>query len=293
MPELPEVEIVQRGLAPSLVGARFDKVVLHRPDLRFPFPRDFRRRLEGREVLGVHRRAKYIVADIEGDSVLAIHLGMTGRFTAASGKGIEQPGSFYYDHGTDARHDHVRFDMSNGSVVTYNDVRRFGYMTAFAKGDLPNHPLFRGLGVEPLSDVFNGSYLLERGRDRNVTMKSLLMDQRVVAGLGNIYVCEGLFRAGLSPEKRACDFASGRGAAKAAAKLADSIKAVLTDAIEAGGSSFRDYRHADGTSGQFQDRFAVYARAGEPCSNDCGATIERVVQQGRSTFYCPRCQKKP
>jgi len=292
MPELPEVEIVRRGLAPAMEGAAFTAVTLNRADLRFPFEPRFAQRLKAQRVRRLSRRAKYIVAETESGLGLAMHLGMTGRFTVLHHGGAGTPGAFYYSGDADPRHDHVIFAMSGGHVIRYNDVRRFGYMTLFPLAEMAEHPLFRGLGAEPLSGELTAGYLMQRAEGKAQALKAFLLDQRVVAGLGNIYVCEALFRAGLPPDAEAGELAAGKRGAAAAERLAAAIKAVLTDALLAGGSSIRDYRDADGTRGSFQEKFDVYGRAGQPCHNACGSVVERKVQQGRSTFYCPRCQAK-
>jgi formamidopyrimidine-DNA glycosylase len=292
MPELPEVEIVRRGLAPAMEGAAFTAVTLNRADLRFPFEPRFAQRLKAQRVRRLSRRAKYIVAETESGLGLAMHLGMTGRFTVLHHGGAGTPGAFYYASDADPRHDHVIFAMSGGHVIRYNDVRRFGYMTLFPLAEMAEHPLFRGLGAEPLSGELTAGYLMQRAEGKAQALKAFLLDQRVVAGLGNIYVCEALFRAGLPPDAEAGELAAGKRGAAAAERLAAAIKAVLTDALLAGGSSIRDYRDADGTRGSFQEKFDVYGRAGQPCHNACGSVVERKVQQGRSTFYCPRCQAK-
>ncbi len=296
MPELPEVETIRRGLAPFLEGASFSRVELRRADLRFPFPPGFAGRLQGEQILRLDRRAKYILAELESGLCLAMHLGMTGRFSImphiAPDSDPITPGAFYYDHPALPQHDHVIFDLSHGGAVRYNDVRRFGYMTLIEQGERAAHELFRNLGVEPLTDALSPAFLREKAEGRVQPLKHFLMDQRIIAGLGNIYVCEALFRAGLSPNAEARSLArQGRGGPRAADNLAAAIKAVLSDAIEAGGSSLRDYRHADGSAGSFQEKFNVYGRAGEPCPNGCGSVIERMVQQGRSTFFCPACQR--
>jgi formamidopyrimidine-DNA glycosylase len=220
---------------------------------------------------------------------------MTGRFTVLhrAESREETPGSFYYDYDADPRHDHVVFAMSNGAVIRYNDVRRFGYMTLFPASEMGQHPLFKDLGVEPLSDALSPGYLANRARGKLQPLKSFLLDQRIIAGLGNIYVCEALFRAGLPPEAPAGMLAEGRRGAAAAKRLCASVQGVLGDALRAGGSSIRDYRDANGAGGHFQEKFDVYGRGGQPCHNACGATIERKAQQGRSTFFCPRCQASP
>jgi len=295
MPELPEVETVRAGLEPVLTGRSFVRVEQRRPDLRFPLPERFAERLTGRRVLRLERRAKYILVHLDHDEVLAVHLGMTGRLIVSNG-GAERDltlGQYVYEHGKDARHDHLVFTMSGGAVVTYNDARRFGYMTLIPERELANDAFFAGLGVEPLSDDLSGSYLARRAAGRKVDLKAFLMDQRIVAGLGNIYVCEALFRAGLSPWKPAARLATRTAKpTPAAERLAAEIKAVLTDAIRAGGSTLRDYKRADGTSGLFQNEFAVYGREGEPCARPgCRGTVARKVQGGRSTFCCAACQR--
>jgi len=295
MPELPEVETVRLGLEPVLTGRRFVRVEQRRPDLRFPLPERFAERLTGRRVLSLGRRAKYILVHLDRDEVLAVHLGMTGRLIVSNG-GPERDltlGQYAYEHGKDARHDHLVFTMSGGAVVTYNDARRFGYMTLIPEHDLAQDAFFAGLGVEPLSDDLTGAYLATRALGRKTDLKAFLMDQRIVAGLGNIYVCEALFRAGLSPWRPAARLATKSGKpAPAAERLAAEIKAVLGDAIRAGGSTLRDYKRADGTSGLFQNEFAVYGREGEPCLRPgCRGTVRRRTQGGRSTFYCPACQR--
>jgi formamidopyrimidine-DNA glycosylase len=294
MPELPEVEIVRRGLAPAMEGASFSNVTLNRADLRFPFEPGFVRRLRNERVIRLTRRAKYIIAETGSGLGLAMHLGMTGRFTilrAGSAKD-ENRGAFYYDYGADPRHDHVVFAMSSGNVIRYNDVRRFGYMTLLSFDAMDEHPHFKALGAEPLSDDLSCAYLMKRARGKAQSLKSFLLDQRVIAGLGNIYACEALFRAGLPPEAEAGALANGRKGAEGAERLCLSIKAVLASALLAGGSSIRDYRHADGAGGSFQEKFDVYGRTGQPCHHGCGSLIERKVQQGRSTFFCPSCQSK-
>jgi formamidopyrimidine-DNA glycosylase len=296
MPELPEVETVRRGLAPVLEGARFAKVEQRRPDLRFPFPKDFAKRLKGRRVERLERRAKYLLARLDDGEVLAMHLGMSGRFVIDDGKGKRHRkilGEFVQETGEDGKHDHLILTMSNGAVIRYNDTRRFGYMTLIEAGKLDEHPLFHGLGLEPLSDALTPEFLAARGKGRKQPLKALLLDQRVLAGIGNIYACEALHRARLRPDKPASALALQSGAPSAAAKrLTPAIREVLDDALEAGGSSLRDYRKADGSLGYFQHRFCVYGREGQPCSRKgCNGTIARMVQSGRSTFYCPVCQK--
>jgi len=295
MPELPEVETVRAGLEPLLRGRRFQRVEQRRKDLRFPLPDRFVQRLTGAKVLGVDRRAKYLVLPLDSGEVLAMHLGMTGRFTvsALGGANGKVLGDYSYEHGGDATHDHVVFTMSGGAVVTYNDARRFGYMTLIDEDQLNGHAFFAGLGVEPLSDELTGDFLAAKARGRKLDLKAFLMDQRIVAGLGNIYVCEALFRARLDPLKGAARLATKTGKPTPhAVRLAAEIKAVLRDAIRAGGSTLRDYKQADGSEGSFQKEFGVYGREGEPCSRPgCRGIVRRKTQGGRSTFYCPVCQR--
>jgi formamidopyrimidine-DNA glycosylase len=295
MPELPEVETVRAGLEPLLRGRRFRRVEQRRKDLRFPLPDRFVERLTGAKVLSVDRRAKYLVLPLDNGEVLAMHLGMTGRFTVSAPGGANGRvlGEYTYEHGGDATHDHVVFTMTGGAVVTYNDARRFGYMTLIAADELDSNAFFAGLGVEPLSDELNGAYLATKARGRKLDLKAFLMDQRIVAGLGNIYVCEALFRAGLDPFKGAARLATKTGKPTPhAERLAAEIKDVLRDAIRAGGSTLRDYKRADGSSGSFQKEFGVYGREGEPCSRPgCRGIVRRKTQGGRSTFWCPVCQR--
>jgi formamidopyrimidine-DNA glycosylase len=294
MPELPEVETVRRGLEPALVGARFARVEQRRPDLRFPFPPRFRERLEGRTVEGLGRRAKYLLADLDSGEVLVMHLGMTGRFTVAMpAGGGRQLGEFHHEAGGQQAHDHVVFHLSNGATVTYNDARRFGFMTIVPRSELAEHPLFKGMGIEPLGNELDGGALARLFAGKAAPLKAALLDQRLVAGLGNIYVCEALHRAGLSPRRAAGTLATTKGApTKAAARLAQVIREVLAEAVEAGGSTLRDYAHTDGSLGYFQHHFRVYDREGEPCPTPgCAGVILRLVQSGRSTFYCGICQR--
>ena len=293
MPELPEVETVRRGLEHALVGARFAKVDQRRADLRFPFPKRFQERLTGRRVEALDRRAKYILARLDDGEVLAMHLGMSGRFTVSKGNGGEtRPGAFVHAAGTDPAHDHLIFHMSNGATVRYNDVRRFGFMTLVPEDGFDAHKLFRGLGVEPLGNGFTATYLASACAGKQTSLKAALLDQRLIAGLGNIYVCEALHRARLSPRRQASTLAIRSGDPSVRAeRLVPAIKSVLQEAIDAGGSSLRDYHHADGSLGYFQHSFAVYGREGLSCARPgCGGTVRRIVQSGRSTFLCPRCQ---
>ncbi len=294
MPELPEVETVRRGLAPVMEGVAIARVVQRRADLRFPFPDQFADRLEGRRVLHLGRRAKYLLADIEGGETLVMHLGMSGRFaiTPSNGRG-KRLGEYVHTAGNDPAHDHVTLHMANGAVVTYNDARRFGFMLLIASAELPAHPLFRALGVEPLGDDLDAAQIAKSARGRKTDLKAFLLDQRNIAGLGNIYVAEALHRARLSPKKAASVLATRTGAPTPhAVRLVPEIKAVLQAALQAGGSTLRDYRQADGALGYFQHRFEVYDREGQACGHaGCNGTIRRIVQAGRSTFYCPKCQR--
>jgi formamidopyrimidine-DNA glycosylase len=282
MPELPEVETVRRGLEPILVGNAFARVEQRRPDLRFPLPQRFGERLSGRKVKALDRRAKYLLARLDGGEVLVMHLGMTGRFSINGVAKVPPP-----------KHEHIVFHLGDGTRVRYSDTRRFGYMDLIPSKSLDSHALFKGLGVEPLSAGFTPEWFAGRLKGKATSIKAALLDQRLIAGLGNIYVCEALFRAGISPLRLAGTLASKSGApAKQTEALVVAIKAVLEDAIRAGGSSLRDYKRADGRLGRFQHRFRVYGRAGKPCAKKgCGGTVRRIVQGGRSTFYCPTCQR--
>ena len=288
MPELPEVETVRRGLLPALVGQKIRKVAVRRSDLRIPVPADFAERLKGRRVTGIGRRGKYLLASCEGGLVLIIHLGMSGRLTIhAPNAPPARPGRLVHQGPPPGPHDHIELLTGPGVRIVFSDHRRFGLMTLAEEPSLPQHPLFKHMGPEPLGPDFTPALLAVRLKGKDTALKAALLDQHVVAGLGNIYVCEALFRAGLSPERRA-----GSLSRKNTERLAEAIKAVLEEAIEAGGSSLRDYAKADGSLGYFQHAFRVYGRAGEECSSPgCGATIRRVVQSNRSSFHCPRCQR--
>ncbi len=293
MPELPEVETVRRGLAPVMEGARFAKVVAHRRDLRWPLPKDFAARLEGRTVVGLGRRAKYLLADLSSGDVLVMHLGMSGSFRVFRDGDERTPGKYHHERSQHLAHDHVVFHMGNGAIVTFNDPRRFGSMKIVARAVLEQEPLLRALGPEPLGNEFDAPMLARACHGKKTSLKAALSDQRIVAGLGNIYVCEALHRARLSPKRRAATVAAKSGApTERAQRLVDAIRAVLGDAIAAGGSSLRDHRRTDGELGLFQHDFRVYDREGRRCpTRGCGGTIRRIVQTGRSTFFCPVCQK--
>jgi formamidopyrimidine-DNA glycosylase len=294
MPELPEVETVRMGLEPVLVGNRFASVEQRRKDLRFPLPVNFAKRLSGRRIEALDRRAKYLLARLDDGEVLVMHLGMTGRFSIdhANGRHVE-PGEFYEDALIAPTHEHIVFHMGDGAAVRYADARRFGYMDLIRQSGLEEHRLFKGLGIEPLSDDFTSDWLGAKLKGKKTPIKSALLDQRLIAGLGNIYVCEALHRAKISPLRLAGTLTTkeGKSTPKTDA-LVKSIKAVLAQAIKAGGSTLRDYARTDGRLGRFQHRFKVYGKEGKPCpTKNCAGKIRRIVQGGRSTFYCPTCQK--
>ncbi len=284
MPELPEVETVVRGLRPRLEGRRLAEVQQRRPNLRFPFPENFAARLTGRKVERIRRRAKYMLLHLDDGQVLLCHLGMSGRMMIHEAADGEAPTPL-------DRHDHVVFTTDEGTEVRFNDARRFGIMDLFADATLDSHPLLKDLGPEPLGNDFSGPGLAAALKGKRSPIKAALLDQRVVAGLGNIYVCEALFLAGLSPRRQAYTVQGGR-----AERLAGAVRQVLTRAIEAGGSSLRDYVQADGELGYFQHEWAVYGREGEGCPGcDCDPAVSggvaRLVQSGRSTFFCARRQR--
>jgi formamidopyrimidine-DNA glycosylase len=283
VPELPEVETVRRGLAPVMEGQRIVEAVLRRPDLRWPLPDRMAERLRGQRVERLRRRSKYILADLSSGETLLIHLGMSGRMLVS---GVIL-GEFHHAHPAPEKHDHVLLDMEDGGRITFNDARRFGAMDLVATESADGHWLLAGLGPEPLGNAFDEDYLVARLHRRNTPVKAALLDQRVVAGLGNIYVCEALHRAGISPRRKA-----GRIAEPRVRGLVPVIREVLTEAIEAGGSSLRDFRQADGELGYFQHTFRVYDREGEPCVRPgCSGTVARIVQSGRSSFFCGACQR--
>ena len=293
MPELPEVETVRRGLLPVMEGARIVKMEVRRPDLRWPLPPDLAERLRGKTVTALTRRAKYLLLALSSDDVLLMHLGMSGSFRIRHGEAEQTPGAYAHERSAAQAHDHVVFHMSSGAVVTFNDPRRFGFMLLTRGDDLEAHPLMRALGPEPLGNAFDAAMLAQACRNKKTSLKVALSDQRVVAGLGNIYVCEALHRSRLSPKRIASTLAMRNGQpAPRARTLVEAVRAVLGDAIQAGGSSLRDHRRADGELGLFQHSFRVYDREGETCvTPDCRGTVRRIVQVGRSTFYCPVCQR--
>lgn len=280
MPELPEVETVRRGLAPHLVGRRIVRVDQRRPDLRWPMPPDLVQVLTGAQVTGLRRRSKYILADLDRDAALLLHLGMSGR-VRIEGEGL---GQFHHDPAVLPRHDHLVLTTEDGTTITLNDARRFGAVDLVRSQD---HPLLAALGPEPLDEDFTPARLAAALAGRRTPIKAALLDQRIVAGLGNIYVCEALFRAGIHPTRPA-----GRIGPDRVARLHAAIREVLWQAIEAGGASLRDHRQTSGELGYFQHSFRVYGREGQPCLREgCGGTLKRIVQGGRSTWYCPACQR--
>jgi formamidopyrimidine-DNA glycosylase len=293
MPELPEVETVRRGLQPVMEGARIVKAEARRGDLRRPLPKDFVKRLEGRTVTGLGRRAKYLLADLSSGEVLMMHLGMSGSFRVTQENDESTPGEFHHPRAEERAHDHIVFHMSSGARIAFNDPRRFGLMLLVPRTELADHPLMKQVGPEPLGNAFDAAMLAAACRGKKTSLKAALSDQKVVAGLGNIYVCEALHRGRLSPKRQASTIATRVGAPTARAEaLVGAIKAVLHDAIKAGGSSLRDHRQTDGELGYFQHHFRVYDREGARCvTPGCIGTVKRIVQTGRSTFYCPTCQK--
>ncbi|MEM9581631.1 MAG: bifunctional DNA-formamidopyrimidine glycosylase/DNA-(apurinic or apyrimidinic site) lyase [Pseudomonadota bacterium] len=283
MPELPEVETVMRGLQPVMEGKRIAQALVHRPDLRWPFPENMAGRLTGQTITAMRRRSKYILADLSSDETLLIHLGMSGRMQIDDAPTAE----FHKSPGLIEKHDHVIFEMDSGARVRFNDARRFGAMDLIPTNDIESHWLIEKIGPEPLGNQFDETYLRSKLNARNTPIKSALLDQRIVAGLGNIYVCEVLHRTGISPKRKA-----GGLSAKRIASLVPAIRAVLTEAIEAGGSSLRDHRQTNGELGYFQHNFAVYDREAQACAKQgCNGQIKRIVQSGRSSFYCTTCQR--
>jgi formamidopyrimidine-DNA glycosylase len=291
MPELPEVETVRRGLVASMEGARIERLELRRKDLRFPFSENFESRVTGRYITTLSRRAKYLLIEMDGGETIIAHLGMSGSFKVNKLEAQQTPGDFYHERSKVMAHDHVVFHLADSrnakTQVIYNDPRRFGFMLMAQSKALFDHPLLSTIGIEPLGNELSGAFITRLFDGRKTTFKASLLDQRLIAGLGNIYVCEVLWLAGLSP------FAPALTIGDRAELLSQSIRAVLNEALEAGGSSLRDHRQTDGSLGYFQHRFAVYGREGEACINGgCSSAIERRVQNGRSTFYCPSCQKE-
>ncbi|MBO1024803.1 bifunctional DNA-formamidopyrimidine glycosylase/DNA-(apurinic or apyrimidinic site) lyase [Ochrobactrum sp. SD129] len=292
MPELPEVETVRRGLQPFMEGAKIERIEQNRPDLRFPFPDHFVERLSGRNIDALGRRAKYLTIHLDDGLSIISHLGMSGSFRIEADDAEGMPGGFHHERSKIAKHDHVVFHLlrGNGSTarVIYNDPRRFGFMLFAEKGTLDEHPFLKGLGVEPTGNRLSGELLGTLFEGRKTPLKSALLDQRLIAGLGNIYVCEALWRSRLSPMRAAGSIAQD---AKLLDRLAEDIRTVIAEAIAAGGSSLKDYIQADGALGYFQHSFSVYGREAEPCRTPgCTGVVERAVQAGRSTFFCASCQ---
>ncbi len=287
MPELPEVETVRRELEPVLVDRMIARADIRRPDLRFPFPDQMAGRLSGQTVLRLGRRSKYLLADLDGGETLIIHLGMSGRLLVQQGTAPVVAGSFHHNFPMPEKHDHVALDLDDGTRVVFNDARRFGMMDLCATDAVASHRLLANLGPEPLGNTFSSGYLETALAGRKSSIKAALLDQRIVAGLGNIYVCEALFDAGIHPLQPA-----GRVPPAKIPRLVETIRTVLRVALKDGGSTLRDYRRIDGEIGGFQERFRVYGRAGQPCQTPgCANEISRIVQSGRSTFWCPSCQK--
>ena len=295
MPELPEVETVRRGLAPVMEGVEIRSAEIRRKNLRFDFPDQLAERLTGRTVTALGRRAKYLLADLDDGTVLVMHLGMSGSFRVVTKEEQHLIGeeSFHMARGKRPQHDHVVLHLKSGASILYNDPRRFGFFDLIPRPDLPDHPYFAKLGVEPVGNALSADYLADRFAGKKTPLKSALLDQHIIAGLGNIYVCEALYRSGLDPKREAGSLVTKAG--KPSAKLIllnDEIRATIAEAIEAGGSTLKDHTRADGSLGYFQHRFKVYDREGEACSKEtCSGVIERITQSGRSTFHCPKCQK--
>lgn len=297
MPELPEVETVKNGLEPALVNQTIAEVEVRRANLRFPFPNNFAQKLIGRTIERLERRAKYILVYLDDDTIWLSHLGMTGRFTIFGHDGTEHNlAEFYFQPGSkeagQGKHDHVVMTLKNGTIIVYTDPRRFGIMDHFAVSEMADHKLLTNLGVEPLGNELNAAYLAEKFLSKKAPLKASLLDQKYIAGLGNIYVCEALFRSGLSPKRQSSTLSNRGKASKKGEELVQVIRACLNEAIIAGGSTLSDYADANGNEGSFQQRFDVYGRENEPCRRKgCSGTVTKIVQSGRSTFYCPKCQK--
>ena len=295
MPELPEVETVRRGLQPVMEGATIERAEIRRANLRFAFPDRLAERLTGRQITALGRRAKYLLADLDDGEVLVMHLGMSGSFrvVAESEQHLIGEASFHLARGKRPEHDHVVLHLGSGASILYNDPRRFGFFDLIPRATLFEHAYFAKLGLEPVGNSLDAAYLAARFAGKKTPLKSALLDQHIIAGLGNIYVCEALYRAGLDPRRQAGTLVTKAG--KPSAKLVlltDEIRATIAEAIEAGGSTLRDHTRADGSLGYFQHRFKVYDREGDPCPNPtCNGVIERITQSGRSTFFCPKCQK--
>ena len=287
MPELPEVETVRRGLEPAMSGQTIPRAEIRREGLRWPFPAGLAERLEGARVLALRRRSKYLLADLSSGETMLLHLGMSGRLTVSGLAAPFVPGQFHHHHPAEQKHDHVVLHLGNGARITFNDARRFGMLDLFSTGMAEHYPLLASLGPEPLGNSFNADWLAAQLAGRRGPIKALLLDQRLVAGLGNIYVSEALFRAGIHPARP-----GGEIGAAQMEPLVQAIRTVLAEAIEAGGSSLRDYRQAGGELGYFQHAFRVYGKEGAPCTTQgCAGQIRRLMQAGRSSFFCPQCQR--
>ena len=283
MPELPEVETVRRGLMPAILGQIIFRAEVNRPDLRWPFPKNMAKRLTGARVTALRRRSKYILMDLDRGETLIIHLGMSGRMLISGLK----LGNFFTEHPATEKHDHVVFQMENGARVTFNDARRFGAMDLATTAEVESHKFLTSLGPEPLGNSFNESYLKGALTGKNSPIKTALLDQRIIAGLGNIYVCEVLYRSKILPTQKAATLSK-----LAIGKIVPTIREVLEEAISAGGSSLKDFRQTGGELGYFQHSFQVYGREGETCKEKaCKGTIKRITQSGRSSFFCPQCQR--
>jgi formamidopyrimidine-DNA glycosylase len=296
VPELPEVETVKRGLEPALVGRRFTRIELRRRDLRFPFPLGFAEAMTGASVKALERRAKYILVHCSNGKTLILHLGMTGRYTVVKANGESfEPGAFYHEAGGSAElgpHDHVVWHLDDGARVIYNDARRFGFMDWADTALRDEHKLLRDIGVEPLGNHFHTEHLVEHFRGKTAPLKAALLDQHVVAGLGNIYVSEALHRARLSPKRKAGTLVKKSGHDPRIAELVRHVRDILNEAILAGGSTLQDFQNANGEKGSYQQRFLVYDHEGETCpTSGCGGVVKRIVQSGRSSFFCPTCQR--
>lgn len=298
MPELPEVETVRRGLAPAMEGAILTELELRRGDLRFPFPADFAAGVRGRRIVSLSRRAKYLLIDLDDGMTIIGHLGMSGSFRIETDADASTPGDFHHPRSKSEAHDHVIFHLARNDGrerlrVVYNDPRRFGFMDVVSRSAMAEHPFFRDLGPEPTGNELAATYLAGRFVGKAQPLKGALLDQKTIAGLGNIYVCEALWRSHLSPLRASGSLVTKAGKPGASLeRLVLHIREVIADAIAAGGSSLRDHIQTDGSLGYFQHSFSVYDREGEACRTPgCGGTVARIVQAGRSTFYCPTCQK--
>ena len=297
MPELPEVETVRRGLEPALVDQRVKTVRLNRADLRFPIPDNLAEIVSCKRITGLRRRAKYLLIELDSGHTLLVHLGMTGRFTVWPQKGaVHNLGEFYYQdqagYSGDGAHDHIVIDLDNDARIVYTDPRRFGFVDLIEPGGVGGNRFLANLGVEPLGNELHAEFLANALAGRKSPLKAALLDQRIIAGLGNIYVCEALFRSRLSPKRQSASIVRKRGPSPLVEALVLGIRSILTEALEAGGSTLRDYARTDGSSGEFQQRFDVYDREGEACrTQGCNSMIKRLVQSGRSSFYCPTCQR--